>query len=229
MTHRRDALSGASLSSGVRVPRAATRMLAARRGPQGHNRARLCAGEEFSARAFVSTLTALRLRYVPSRPPPFGETKKFFTCPGILPGLEASSRQGRSQSRFMVDDVSHAISSDRRYEDTIACPRPCFWRRSRAKSFPAFLPVMRPDHSATGTPESLARAVILGLLFPVQIGGRYMGQRTSYVLWPPRILSDARCPQHACQGLSAPWTPTREGLPPLVWTLPAQARRGGVA
>lgn len=97
---------------------------------------------------------------------------------------------------------------------------------------------MQSDHSATATPDaglfrsriikSLARAVILGFHFPIQIGGRGMEQRTSYVLWPPRILSDARCPQHACQGFQ-PVDPTREGLPPLVWTLPAEARRGGVA
>jgi hypothetical protein len=85
-----------------------------------------------------------------------------------------------------------------------------------------------PDSFRSRNTKSVAGAVILRFTFGHEITDRYAEPRTSYVLGPPRILSDARCPQHACQGFQ-PVDPTREGLPPLVWTLPAEARRGGVA
>ena len=37
-------------------------------------------------------------------------------------------------------------------------------------------------------------------------------ERTSYVLWPPRILAAARRPQHACQGFQ-PVDPTKGARP----------------
>src|SRR5271157_2096740 len=54
---------------------------------------------------------------------------------------------------------------------------------------------------------------------PVMNENPYGEKRTSCVLWPPRILTDARCPQHAWQGFQ-PVHPTKEGVCPLCWILP---------
>ena len=55
--------------------------------------------------------------------------------------------------------------------------------------------------------------------------GPHSEQRTSCVLWPPRILADAQCPQHAWQGFQ-PVHPTKEGANPLCWILPRQNHGG---
>jgi hypothetical protein len=57
-------------------------------------------------------------------------------------------------------------------------------------------------------------------------GGPHREQRTSCVLWPPRILSDARFPQHACKGALPPLTPTKEGTDPLCWILSLSSAGG---
>ena len=63
------------------------------RGPQEQNRAKQTASILFRERVFPLSLRfdldGSSLRFDPSRPKPFGETKKLFPCAGILPGLEA--------------------------------------------------------------------------------------------------------------------------------------------
>lgn len=62
-------------------------------GPQGQDRAEQTASILTMERVFPLALRfdldGPSLRYVPSRPKPFGETKKLFPCPVILTWLEA--------------------------------------------------------------------------------------------------------------------------------------------
>src|SRR5665213_795430 len=66
--------------------------------------------------------------------------------------------------------------------------------------------------------------VILSIHFPVMNRSPYGDQRTSCVLYIPRILSDARYSQHAWQGFH-PVHPTKEGAGPLCWILPLLSAR----
>ena len=208
------------------------------------------------------------LRVVPSRPKPFGETKKFFRSPAFCRALRTPLSQVQRESagssinayscmlrpyhRFLggiyhgkaTRSVMPHRNSAARFSPITASPQSSFL-------LPAFLQpdygIYRPDVQPTGRArsvppfphhgcesfrsriiKSVARGLILRFLFRVQNKRPCKEQRTSYVLWPPRILADARCPQHACQGFQ-PVDPTREELSPLVWTLSAEARRGGVA
>jgi hypothetical protein len=210
MMHSRDALSGASLSSGVRVLQRASKVQAARPGPQGQNRARFCSGEQFCAGAFVSTLTALRSRYVPSRPKPFGETKKFFPWLGILPSLEA-----------------HQLAQ-RFSEHAAGCPPPCFLRRSRGKISSGGPNVTLSNHSAAGMQESVAVAVILRFSFRCKSGGPYAGQRTSYGLYNRASL---RMPSYTTRlpGAFSPVDPDQRGATAPRLGSPRRPRRAGVA
>ena len=61
--------------------------------------------------------------------------------------------------------------------------------------------------------------VIRSIHSPVMNARPYRESGTSCVLWPPRILADARCPQHAWQGFP-PVHPTKEEACPLCWILP---------
>jgi|ERR1700733_10398444 len=67
--------------------------------------------------------------------------------------------------------------------------------------------------------------VILSIHFRVMNRRPYKEQRTSCVLCIPRILTDARYPQHAWQGFQ-PVHPTKERERPLCWILPLRATGG---
>jgi hypothetical protein len=69
------------------------------------------------------------------------------------------------------------------------------------------------DRFVNGTRRGLASGLILRFSRRMQTTGAIGSGGTSYVLWAPRILADARRPQHAWQGFH-PVHPTREGRAP---------------
>jgi len=86
------------------------------------------------------------------------------------------------------------------------------------------------DHSAAGMRRQLAAEVILRFTQPQLTERFHMEQRTSDVCGPPRILTDAWCPSHACQGALPPWTPTKgDAAPRLAPRLIPPARRSAEA
>jgi len=88
-----------------------------------------------------------------------------------------------------------------------------------------FFQISLSEYSDSETQSALAPPVILDSFCPVMNKVPYVARRTSCVLWPPRILTDARCPQHACKVALPPLTPTKERASPLCWILPRAMMR----
>jgi len=147
--------------------------------------------------------------FLPYRPPAPAQCSPFALAPSRAPQVMHSPRR-----------VSH---------DAACRVVPIFLRTARADAWhPALAqtrtPIIPPAKRSKSSCSSIDSPIPFRLLREayMQSGGQAVGCLTAHPVGCP-------VKQPACQGLSAPWTPTREGATPLVWTLPVETRRGGVA
>jgi hypothetical protein len=261
MMDRKDALSGASLFSGF----PASRPEGIAHGRAGASRDKMHRASRSAARrhlvsgleAFsVSALTALRMRYGPSRPKPSGETPKDFH--------PAPAERRALRHRFWRGAVT-GVRSGRRIRSSRSQAEPivdvCRARRYARNPFFSLLPAGLSAHASRNAPGaaritrahnagreaacivrararqrsaggmlqiSLAWRLILGFTFGRQRRGPYAERRTSCVLYD-RASCRMPAPPTRLPGSFAPVDPDQRGDIPPCWIPPGAARRGAIA